>query len=119
MAARFFSTWPAVTKPSLPRSSTACRHKHSAASYSPGSRWRAPAAPDIVLAMHWKADKSTNGAPGLVYSDYSQYGPGCGMHGSLSPFDMHNMCIAAGPDFRKGAQDDLPSGNIDIDRKST
>jgi arylsulfatase A-like enzyme len=27
---------------------------------------------------------------------------------------MHNTCIAAGPDFRKGAQDDLPSGNIDI-----
>ena len=36
------------------------------------------------------------------------------MHGSLSPFDMHNTCIAAGPDFRKGAQDDLPTGNIDI-----
>jgi hypothetical protein len=27
---------------------------------------------------------------------------------------MHNTCIAAGPDFRKGAQDYLPSGNIDI-----
>jgi arylsulfatase A-like enzyme len=78
------------------------------------ARIDSPAAPDIVLAMHWKADESTNGAPGLVYSDYSQYGPGCGMHGSLSPFDMHNACIAAGPDFRKGAQDDLPSGNIDI-----
>jgi len=27
---------------------------------------------------------------------------------------MHNTCIAAGPDFRKGAHDDLPTGNIDI-----
>ena len=36
------------------------------------------------------------------------------MHGSLSPFDMHNVCIAAGPDFRKGFQDDLPTGNMDI-----
>ena len=36
------------------------------------------------------------------------------MHGSLSPFDMHNICFAAGPDFRQGMQDDLPSGNIDV-----
>ena len=73
-----------------------------------------PFAPDIVLSMRWKADPSTNGTPGLTYSDYGQYGPGCGMHGSLSPFDMHNTCIAAGPDFRQGTQDDLPTGNIDI-----
>jgi arylsulfatase A-like enzyme len=73
-----------------------------------------PGAPDIVLSMRWKPDQSSNGTPGLTCSDYGQYGPGCGMHGSLSPFDMHNTCIAAGPDFRKGAQDDLPTGNIDI-----
>ena len=73
-----------------------------------------PEAPDIVLSMRWKSDKSTNGTPGLIYSDYGQYGPGGGMHGTLSPFDMHNTCIAAGPDFRKGAQDDLPTGNLDI-----
>jgi arylsulfatase A-like enzyme len=73
-----------------------------------------PLAPDIVLSMRWKADRSTNGTPGLTCSDYGQYDPGCGMHGSLSPFDMHNTCIAAGPDFRKGVEDDLPTGNIDI-----
>jgi arylsulfatase A-like enzyme len=27
---------------------------------------------------------------------------------------MHNTCVAAGPDFRKGVQNDLPTGNIDI-----
>jgi arylsulfatase A-like enzyme len=73
-----------------------------------------PEPPDIVLSMRWKPDKSTNGTPGLIYSDYGDYGPGGGMHGTLSPFDMHNTCIAAGPDFRKGAQDDLPTGNLDI-----
>ena len=71
-------------------------------------------APDIVLSLRWKPDQSTNGTLGLVYSDYSQYGPGQGIHGSLSPFDMHNVCFAAGPDFRKGLQDDLPTGNTDI-----
>ena len=77
-------------------------------------RMDASSAPDIVISLRWKPDKSTNGAPGLIYSDYGKYGPGQGMHGSLSPFDMHNVCIAAGPDFRKGFQDDLPTGNIDI-----
>jgi arylsulfatase A-like enzyme len=73
-----------------------------------------PGAPDIVLGMRWRSDPSTNRTRGLTCSDYGQYGPGCGMHGSLSPFDMHNTCIAAGPDFRKGALDDMPTGNIDI-----
>jgi arylsulfatase A-like enzyme len=27
---------------------------------------------------------------------------------------MHNTCIAAGPGFRRGATDDLPTGNVDI-----
>jgi len=27
---------------------------------------------------------------------------------------MHNTCIAAGPDFREGTQDNLPTGNLDI-----
>ncbi len=71
-------------------------------------------APDIVLSLRWTADKSTNGTPGLICSDYGQYSPGQGMHGSLSPFDMHNICFAAGPDFRQGMQDNLPSGNIDV-----
>jgi len=72
------------------------------------------AAPDIVLSMRWKPDKNTNGTPGLICSDYGQYSPGHGMHGSLSPFDMHNICIAAGPDFRLGVEDNTPSGNIDV-----
>ena len=72
------------------------------------------ATPDIVLSLRWRPDKSTNGTPGLICSDYNQYGPGQGMHGSLSPFDMHNTCVAAGPDFRQSLQDDVPSGNIDI-----
>ena len=69
-------------------------------------RLDSPAAPDIVLSLRWKPDKSTNGTPGLICSDYGQYSPGHGMHGSLSPFDMHNTCVAAGPDFLQGLQDD-------------
>jgi len=74
----------------------------------------APTAPDIVLSLRWSRDPNQHGTPGQIYSDYSEYGPGRGMHGSLSLFDMHNTCVAAGPDFRQGALDDLPTGSIDI-----
>jgi arylsulfatase A-like enzyme len=35
-------------------------------------------------------------------------------HASLSPFDMHNILVAAGPDFREGYVDETPSGNVDV-----
>ncbi len=73
-----------------------------------------PEAPDLAMAFRWTAGTNTNGTPGLIYSDRSEYGSGQGMHASLSPFDMHNTCIAAGPHFRKGFRDPLPSGNVDI-----
>ena len=39
---------------------------------------------------------------------------GEGTHATLSRFDMHNTLIAAGPDFRRGQTDDLPTGNVDV-----
>jgi arylsulfatase A-like enzyme len=70
--------------------------------------------PDILLALRWSPDRSTNGTPGLVYCDEAGRKPGQGMHVTLSRFDMHNTLIAAGPDFHKGTVDDLPSGNLDV-----
>jgi hypothetical protein len=70
-------------------------------------------APDFVVSLRWTADKNTNGAPGLVVTDNSAPA-GQGSHVSLSPFDMHNTLIAAGPDFRSGLVSDVPSGNVDI-----
>jgi arylsulfatase A-like enzyme len=71
-------------------------------------------APDIVLSLRWNADKNKHGAPGLLFSDESSRKPGDGMHGSLSRFDLHNTAIAAGPDFRPGFRDNLPTGNVDV-----
>jgi len=73
-----------------------------------------PNAPDIVVALHWSPDKSSNGTPGLVFCDDSGRKPGQGMHVTLSRFDMRNTLIASGPDFRHGAVDELPTGNVDI-----
>jgi hypothetical protein len=72
-----------------------------------------PMAPDVVVALRWSAAKSRTGAPGLVMSDNAR-APGEGMHVSLSRFDLHNTLIAAGPDFRAGIVDPLPSGNVDL-----
>lgn len=73
-----------------------------------------PEAPDIVIALRWSPDKSSNGTPGLVYCDESGRKPGDGMHVTLSRFDMHNTLIAAGPDFHRGTVDELPTGNVDV-----
>jgi len=73
----------------------------------------APKGPDVVMAFRWTADKNEFGAPGLINSDWNRRGHK-GTHASLSPSDIHNTLVAAGPDFRKGQTDDLPTGNVDI-----
>lgn len=77
------------------------------------ARINSPEAPEIVFSFRWSAEKSATGTPGLVMAEGTR-GPGQGMHVSLSPFDLHNTFIAAGPDFRAGMADTLPTGNTDI-----
>ena len=68
-------------------------------------------APDIVVSFAWNADASVLGIAGTELNS----GPGNrGMHGSLSPRDVHNTLIAVGPHFRRGFHDTLPSGNVDL-----
>jgi arylsulfatase A-like enzyme len=70
-------------------------------------------APDVVMAFRWNDSKNQFGVPGMIDADW-QRKAGEGTHATLSRFDMHNMLIAAGPDFRRGQTDDLPSGNVDL-----
>jgi hypothetical protein len=42
---------------------------------------------------------------------------GEGTHATLSPFDVHNTLITAGPDFQVGFEDKLPTSNVDIARE--
>jgi arylsulfatase A-like enzyme len=70
-------------------------------------------APDVVMALHWTGDPNAYGAPGMLDGDSGRK-KGKGTHASLSAYDMHNTLIAAGPDFKKGWEDDTPSGNIDL-----
>jgi hypothetical protein len=70
-------------------------------------------APDAVMAFRWNDSKNQFGIPGMIDADW-QRKAGKGTHATLSRFDMHNTLIAAGPDFRRGQLDDLPTGNVDL-----
>ncbi|MEY2562264.1 MAG: hypothetical protein QOH88_457 [Verrucomicrobiota bacterium] len=72
-----------------------------------------PDAPDAIVAMRWHPKPNRFGTPGHIITDGARVA-GKGSHASLSPFDVHNTLIAAGPDFRPGLQSDLPSGNVDV-----
>ena len=70
-------------------------------------------APDVVMAFRWDSSKNQFDVPGLIDADW-QRAAGKGTHATLSRFDMRNTLIAAGPDFKRGETDDLPSGNVDL-----
>jgi arylsulfatase A-like enzyme len=76
-------------------------------------------APDILFSMRWTDEKNQAGVAGIITSDGAAYGKiavglGRGGHSSLSPYDLHNTLIAAGPDFRGGMTNTLPTGNADL-----
>ena len=73
-----------------------------------------PEAPDLVVSYRWTAGKSATGVTGLQVSDLAPSSKKIGNHASLSPYDMHNTLVAAGPDIRRGVTDTLPSGNTDL-----
>jgi len=69
--------------------------------------------PDVIMAFRWNDSKNQFGVPGTIDADW-QRAAGKGTHATLSRFDMHNILIGVGPDFRHGEVDDLPTGNIDL-----
>jgi len=69
--------------------------------------------PDVVMAFRWDDSKNRFGVSGMIDADW-QRAPGKGTHATLSRFDMHNMLIAAGPDFKRGETNNLASGTVDL-----
>jgi predicted AlkP superfamily pyrophosphatase or phosphodiesterase len=70
-------------------------------------------APDVVMAFRWTDLQNQFGVTGEIDADW-QRAAGKGTHATLSRFDLHNTLIAAGPDFKRGQTDDLPTGNVDL-----
>src|SRR3954452_4205110 len=70
-------------------------------------------APDVVMAFRWEASKNQFDVPGMIDADW-QRAAGKGTHATLSRFDLHNILIASGPDFKRGLTSEVPSGNVDL-----
>jgi arylsulfatase A-like enzyme len=77
------------------------------------ARIQSDQAPDVTMAFRWNDSTNQFGTPGMIDADW-QRKAGEGTHATLSRFDMHNTLVAAGPDFRRGQTDDLPTGNVDL-----
>ena len=70
--------------------------------------WNHPRSAEILYSANWTDDQNEYG-----YAGTSAQG-GVAGHGSTSPFDVHNVLIAAGPQLRSGTTVDLASGNVDF-----
>jgi arylsulfatase A-like enzyme len=70
--------------------------------------------PDVIASYDYQEDAAVRGTKGIEYAGGLLGTSYRGMHGSFSPRDVHNTLIAAGPDFRAGFKDQLPSGNVDV-----
>jgi arylsulfatase A-like enzyme len=72
-----------------------------------------PAAPDVLFSRGWGHEPNEHGYPGTAAAVFSG-GRYVASHGAISPWDVHNTLIAAGPDFKQGVVSDVPAGNVDI-----
>ena len=70
-------------------------------------------APDVIVSLRWNPKPNRFGSSGQIITDATRRA-GQGSHATLSEYDVHNTLVAGGPRFRKGFQDDLPTGNIDL-----
>lgn len=77
------------------------------------ARIDSPHAPDIEMAFRWNDGKNQFGVAGMIDADWNRKA-GQGTHATLGRFDVNNLLIVSGPDFRSGLTDDRPSGNVDL-----
>lgn len=71
-------------------------------------------AADVVISFNWNHQSVGRTAGSLAREADADGKPKGGTHTSLSRFDTHNLCVAAGPDFRSGITNTVATGNIDI-----
>ena len=72
------------------------------------ARWRHARSADILVSPNWSDDANGAGIKGTSTQT------GTAGHGSSSPYDIHNILFAAGPDFREHATSAVPTSNVDL-----
>ncbi len=71
-------------------------------------RWNHDRAADILVSADWSDATNTFGYKGTTALS------GVAGHGTSSPYDIHNTLIAAGPDFKSGVTNNVPTSNADL-----
>ena len=71
-------------------------------------RWNHARSGDILVSANWTDDVNAAGYAGTTGQS------GAAGHGATSPHDIHAVLLAAGPDFRRQAASDVPTGNVDL-----
>jgi arylsulfatase A-like enzyme len=72
-----------------------------------------PNAPALLLGMAWQDAPNAHGIIGLSWGQ-GGIAVGAGDHGGISPFEMRNTLLLAGPVFREGGASAQPCGIVDI-----
>ncbi|MBX7259997.1 MAG: alkaline phosphatase family protein, partial [Candidatus Hydrogenedentes bacterium] len=70
--------------------------------------WNHARSADILVGANWSDDANALGWKGTTTL------AGTAGHGTSSPYDIHNTLIAAGPAFKKSAQNKVATGNVDL-----
>jgi predicted AlkP superfamily pyrophosphatase or phosphodiesterase len=70
--------------------------------------------PSLLMAFNWHNTCNNYDAPGSGAFAEAGVAIGRGSHGSLSPYEIRNVLIAAGPHFKQDTISTIPSGNIDL-----
>ena len=70
--------------------------------------------PDILMSFAWGSAQNPYGLGGGGAFVRDSVAVGCGNHGSISPYEIQNVLVATGPHFKRGVNNPVPSGNIDI-----
>lgn len=69
--------------------------------------------PLLAVSPTWSNATNEFGVPGAVMSLTTQAALKSS-HGSLSPYDLHAVCIANGPSFQQNVWSEIPTGAVDL-----
>jgi len=70
--------------------------------------------PDILISFQWSNEVNSQGIEGTAVFAKGDVPLGAGSHGSISPYEIRNLLVAVGPDFKNGISDKTPSGIVDL-----
>jgi arylsulfatase A-like enzyme len=68
-------------------------------------------APEVQYSVRWSSEPNAYGVAGLCGGAAGRL---AGTHGSLSPFEVHNVLIMSGAGIKAGLVSDAPAGIVDL-----